>query len=363
MSRRSADPKPGPAAKSAAAAHGTRARLEEVARLAGVSPATVSRVLNRPELVAADTLVRVRAAVDALQFVPHPGARALSPGRSYVVGALIPHIGYSVFAELMDAFQRECTLAGYSLVMGVYHFDIDDELRQAQHLVNSGVDALMLVGLRHHPQLYELLDSRGVHYVCTDVYDPRSAHPCVGYDNRAIGRRIADYLVGLGHQRIAVVTGDTRKNDRMALRLAGLRQGLKRHGLELAPGALYEGQYTLADGRAGLARVVDAAAPTAVVCGNDVIAVGALLQARDRGLRVPEELSIIGFDNLEWAREYSPSLTTVDVPCTEMGVQAARALLARVEGREAPQAVEVALRIVERHTTAAPGVAPRARPR
>ncbi len=336
-----------------AAASPDRSRLDQVARLAAVSPATVSRALNRPELVAAATLSRVRAAVDKLQFVRHAGARALSSGRSHVIGALIPHIGYSVFAELMDAVQQQCTQAGYNLVIGIYHFDAEDELRQARQLVNSGVDALMLVGFRHHPELFELLAARGVHYVCTDVFDPKSPHPSVGYDNRGIGRRVAAYLLGLGHREFAVVTGDTRRNDRMATRLAGFKAELRRNGLALAEGALFEGDYTLADGRAGFAQVIGTN-PTAVVCGNDVIAVGALLEARDRGIAVPRQLSMIGFDNLEWASEYSPALTTVNVPCTTMGVQAAQALLARIEGGVSPPAVEITLDIIVRATTAAP---------
>jgi LacI family transcriptional regulator len=342
------------------AANADRSRLDQVAALAGVSPATVSRALNRPELLSVATLSRVRAAVDRLQFVPHSGARALSSGRSRVIGALIPHIGYSVFAELMDAVQQQCTQAGYNLVIGIHHFDAEDELRQARQLVNSGVDALMLVGFRHHPDLFELLAARGVHYVCTDVFDPKSPHPSVGYDNRGIGRRIAAHLLGLGHREFAVVTGDTRRNDRMALRLAGFKAELRRHGVGLAEDALFEGDYTLADGRAGFAQVI-ATNPTAVVCGNDVIAVGALLEARDRGIAVPRQLSMIGFDNLEWASEYSPALTTVNVPCTSMGVHAAQALLARIAGLPVPHAVEIELDIVVRASTAAPREAGRRR--
>ncbi len=332
---------------------GERSSLDQVARLAAVSPATASRALNRPELVAAATLRRVRAAVEALEFVPHAGARSLSSGRSHVIGALIPHIGYSVFAELMDAVHHECAAAGYNLLMGIYHFDADDELRQARQLVDFGVDALMLVGFRHHPELFELLAARRIHYVCTDVFDPKSPHPSVGYDNRSIGMRIGEHLLGLGHRDFAVVTGDTRRNDRMAIRLAGFRTALRRQGVALADGALFEGGYTLADGRAGFAKVL-AMRPTAVVCGNDVIAVGGLLEARDRGIDVPRQMSMIGFDNLEWASEYSPALTTVDVPCTSMGAHAAQALLARIEGRPAPHAIEIALEIVVRATTAAP---------
>lgn len=334
----------------------SRARLDQVAALAGVSPATVSRVLNRPTLVASATQARVRAAVETLQFVPHPGARALARGRSYVIGALIPHIGYSIFAELMEALQTECHAAGYSVVMSVYYFDPAEELRQARHLVNSGVDAIMLVGFRHAPALFELLQAHKVHYVCTDMFDPTAPHPSVGYDNRVIGRQIGEFLIDLGHRRFAVVTGDTRRNDRMALRLTGLRQALRARGLSLTDSALAQGDYSLRAGRQGFARVFDVVQPTAVVCGNDVIAVGALLEARDRGIRVPQDVSIVGFDNLEWATEYSPSLTTVNVPCAAMGRAAAHALLARVEGRAAAQAIETPLALIVRESTTAPAV-------
>ncbi len=333
--------------------------LIEVARRAGVSPATVSRVFNRPELVTDDTRARVRAAVDALQFVPNQSARSLSRGRSHVMAALIPHISYSIFADYIDAAQQVCTAAGYNLVMGTYHFDADEELRLARNFVATGVDAMILVGYRHDPALFELLHARGVHYVCTDVYDPKSRHPCVGYDNRGAGRRIAEHLLALGHERFAVVTGSTGKNDRMAIRLAGFNAALRKKGLKLAPGALFEGRYTLADGRRGFAQVHAAVQPTAVMCGNDVIAIGALLEARDRKLKVPQHLSIVGFDNLEWAAEFSPSLTTMNVPCTDMGGEAARTLLQRIDGHTQQHAIELPLTLIERETTAPPPRTPR----
>jgi LacI family transcriptional regulator len=329
----------------------SRSNLREVAHKAGVSPATVSRVLNRPDLVAESTRARVLAAAAELDFEPSPSARALSRGRSYVMGALIPHIGYSVFADYIDAVQIACHAAGYSLVMGAYHFDMDEELRQARRLVHSGVDALILVGFKHRPELFELLDANDVKYVCTDVFDPKSPHPCIGYDNRGAGRRIAAHFIAAGHKRFAMVTGDTRRNDRMALRLEGFRAELRKHGFPLPADAVFQGDYTIAEGSRGFSAVYAASQPTAVMCGNDVLAVGALLEARKHGLSIPDDVEITGFDNLEWAAAFTPPLTTMHVPCTEMGRGAAELLLARMEGRDAPHAVALPLALVERETT------------
>jgi LacI family transcriptional regulator len=324
----------------------------EVARRAGVSPATVSRVANQPHLVADATKARVHVVMQALHYVPNVSARALSRGRTHLVGALIPHLGYSVFADYMDAVQRTCADAGYSLVIGVHHFDPRDELRQAQNLTQVGVDGLLLVGFRHAPALFELLAQRNLSYLCTSVFDPNSAHPNVGYDNYQAGVQIAEHLLVLGHTRFAVVTGYTRKNDRMAARLSGFRATLNARGIALPREAVFEGDYSIGEGRRGFDSVYERAAPTALMCGNDVIALGALMAAQARGLEVPRELSLVGFDDIEWTEHFSPALTTMRVPSAAMGREAARSLLARVEGRAAPHAVQIPLQLIERGTTA-----------
>jgi LacI family transcriptional regulator len=353
----------------------TPASVYDVARRARVSAATVSRVINHPALVAERTRTRVHQAMAALEYRPNASAQALSRGRTRVLGALVPHLAHSVFAEVIDAMQKECASVGYSLVVGAHHFDAADELRQAEHLVHAGIDGLMLVGFKHAAALFELLHKRGVAYLCSDVLDAASPHPHVGYDNEAAGARVAEFLIGLGHRRLAVITGHTRKNDRMAARLAGFRAVLRKHGLALERDALFQGDYTLADGRRGLAAVLPGR-PSALMCGNDVIALGVLLEAQARKLHVPRQLSVVGFDNLEWAEQFSPALTTMRVPLTELGRQAARGLLARVQGRvqgraqarapartqgraparvpsqEAPHSIDVGLELIERGTTA-----------
>jgi LacI family transcriptional regulator len=329
----------------------------EVARQAGVSPATVSRVINRPELVAVPTRLKVQAVMQALGFVPNASAQALRRGRSQLIGALIPHISYSVFADFTDAVQKVFTAVGYNVMLGVHHFNPKDELRQARSLVQAGVEGLLIVGYEHDPELFETLAQKKVTYICTDVHQSNATHPSVGYDNYSAGQKIAAHLLALGHRRFAVITGNTQKNDRMAARLAGFRAQLNQAGQSINDSMVIEGDYTLADGRRGLMQLLanksneNTDPISAIMCGNDVIALGVLLEARARGIDVPAQLSVVGFDNLEWAKEFSPALTTMSVPLSEMGTLAARALLSRIQGGSCDHALELPLELVVRETT------------
>jgi LacI family transcriptional regulator len=328
------------------------AKLRQVAAHAGVSVATASRALNHPALLAPKTLERVRLAIEALDFVRNPSALALSHGRSRLIGALIPTIDYSIFANYMQAMQDACTNADYTLVLSVYRFDAQEELRQAQRLVSAGVEGLLLVGFNHDARLFDAIGSRKVAYVCTSVYDARSVHPNVGYDNFGAGKRIAEHLLSLGHKKIGVITGATHSNDRMAQRLAGIRFALLKKKLSLPEKALYEGEYTMVAGREGFQRVFQAYQPSALICGNDVIGLGALQQALTQGLSVPRDLSIFGFDGLDWTAQFSPALTTMQVPMERMGQLAARSLIARIEGRSTAHAVKIPILMALRETTA-----------
>jgi LacI family transcriptional regulator len=337
------------------------AKLRQVASTAGVSAATVSRALNHPQLLSPATLAHVRATMAALDFSPDPRARALSSGRSRLIGALIPTIGHSIFEHYMQAVQDECSDADYTLVLGVYRFDPKQELRQVQRLVDAGIEGFLLVGFNHEARLFETMASRQLAYVCTSVYDPKSVHPNVGYDNFNAGQRLVEHLVDLGHRQFGLITGNTQKNDRMAQRLAGIRAALAAQGLALPSKAIFEGDYTLVDGRAGFRHVLKDHQPTALICGNDVIALGVLQQARDDGMDVPGDVSVVGFDGLAWAGQFSPALTTMQVPMAQMGRVAAQAIIARVEGKPSVHAQEIAVQLIKRETTAAPPV-PKSKP-
>jgi LacI family transcriptional regulator len=180
---------------------------------------------------------------------------------------------------------------------------------------------------------------------------------CVGFDNaRAIGQAVR-YLVDLGHRRVAMLAGVAHNNDRAAARIAGVRLALKRAGLNLPKQHLVEQPYGLAEAREGLRRLMATQpAPTAIVCGNDVLAFGALLEAQKLGIAVPGQLSIIGFDDLEMARHIRPALTTLHVPTQLLWRTVAERVIAALEQAPLQQATEVEVELVVREST---GPAPR----
>lgn len=326
--------------------------LSDVALRAGVSTASVSRVLNSPEQVSPRTRARVEAAIAELGYIPHGVARALASRRTRTLGAIVPTLDNAIFAACIAALQRRLKRAGYTLLIASSDYDPAEELREAQALLGRGVEGLMLVGGRHDPRLYALLNDKTVPYVNGWVYDVQSAHPCIGFDNRQAAGRIARHLLALGHRRIAMVAGLTRHNDRAAARVAGVREALAEHGVELPPERLIEQAYGIAEGRAALRQLLRLdPPPTAVIGGNDVLAFGILLEALAIDLPVPQALSITGFDDLPLASHLQPPLTTLHVPSAEIGSLAGDYLLARL-GSEAPLAQrEVEVGLVVRSTT------------
>jgi LacI family transcriptional regulator len=328
------------------------ATVRDVARVAGVSTATVSRALRFPEVVRPATRARIERAVARLNYVSHGVARALSTRRTNSVGAVIPTLDNAIYAVSTHSLQKALEQAGYTLLLACHEFDLEAEARMARAFVEKGVDALVLVGTAHHPATRTLLGSLSIPYVLTWSLDRSEAHPSVGFDNRAAGRTVAEHLIGLGHRRIAMISGVTDGNDRARDRVAGVRAALKRADLTLE--CLVQAAYTLQAGREALARVIAAARPTAVVCGNDILGIGAIQEAHARGIAVPGALSITGFDDMEIATVVSPALTTVRFPIAETGLQAAKYLVARLRGEAPPACLELPLELAARASTAPP---------
>jgi LacI family transcriptional regulator len=328
----------------------SRVRLTDVARLAGCAPATVSRVLNNPGKVSNDKRMRVERAMQELGYVRNYAARALRSQRSNMVGVLIPTLDYALYARMVGAANATFSEAGISTLIATYDYDLDNEFREAKLLLERGAEGLVLVGDTHRSGLNEMLDQFGVPYVCTYVSDPNSMHPSVGFDNAAAAAKLARHLVQLGHRNICFMSGITKDNDRTTGRLEGIRSELLRHSIDLGEAMITESPYSISEGRKACALLVsrNEPKPTAIICGNDVLALGALVECRMRGLKVPEEISIVGFDNLELSMHSNPPLTTIDVPAEEMGTAAASYILRTLNGepvsKQNPVEVELILR-------------------
>jgi LacI family transcriptional regulator len=331
------------------------AKLADVARLARVSTATVSRALTQPDKVKATTATRIRQAVQALGYVAHGAARALASRRTYTIGAVIPTLDNAIFANTAHALQRTLDAAGYTLLLASHEFDAEVEARLTRALIGRGVDGLVLLGTTHHPSVLQMIDLHQVPCVLTWALEVAGRHPCIGFDNRAAAVRIARHLLDLGHREFALISGMTSGNERAAERLEGVRQALAAHGVALAPGRVVEKPYTLTAGREGLREVMrEMPRPTAVICGNDVLAIGALAECNAQGLAVPRDVSVTGFDDLEMAAVVTPSLTTVHFPTAELGTLAGRHLLARLAGAPVEQCTELPVVLVVRASTAPP---------
>lgn len=328
----------------------SRVRVTDVARLAGCAPATVSRALNNPAKVSPEKRLRIESAMQELGYVRNHAARALRSQRSNMVGVLIPTLDYALYARMVGAANAKFSEAGISTLIAAYGYDLDTEVREACLLLERGAEALVLVGDNHRQKLHDMLDQFGVPCVCTYVFNPSSPRPTVGFDNAAAAAKLAQHLVHLGHRRIGVISGLTEDNDRTTERLRGIRSELSRHGIDLPRSLVTESPYAISEGRRACALLLSRSAPrpTAIICGNDVLAQGALVECQAHGLQVPGDISIVGFDNLEFSMHSNPPLTTIDVPAEEMGIAAADYIFGVLEGetmsRHNPVNVELILR-------------------
>lgn len=330
-------------------------RLEDVAELAGVSTATVSRALNHPDSVTPQLRQNVQDAVDALGYIPHGPARALASRRSNTVGAVIPTIDNAIFARCIQAFQECLFESGFTLLLASSDYDYDRERREVQALVERGIDGLLLIGESHDPQIYQLLSGKRVPYINTWTYREKGVHPCVGFDNEQAAHQLATYLLDIGHTNLAMIAGITRGNDRAADRVAGVKRALHERRMEFLPGHYSEWPYEISEGRkAANSLLTSPPRPTAIICGNDILALGALFECQAQGLRVPEDISITGFDGLDLAGQVDPPLTTVHIPSLEMGRRAAEYLIARLDDRPVVDKTRLESNLIVRNTTAPP---------
>jgi LacI family transcriptional regulator len=313
----------------------SRPAAKDVALLAGVSTATVSRTLNSPEQVDPDTLRRVREAMKKLRYVPHGVARSLRSQRSKMVGAIVPSFDYALYARTTSALQQRLGADGYSVVLAEHHYDLDTELQVTRQLIQHSVDAFVFVGVDHDPRLFSLLEDYGRPYVLTWGVDPARRHPSVGFDNRAAMYAMARHLIGLGHRRFGLISAHLEGNDRGRERGAGFRAALAEAGIALDESHVQYARITLASAQEAMTRMLALPErPTAVLGTNDVLAVGAMMACREAGVAIPQEISITGIDNTDLGATQTPGLSSVRTPIMEIGRAAAEQLIARLEGRE-----------------------------
>ena len=327
--------------------------VRDVARAAEVSVATVSRVLNGNRAVAAGLRERVLATASQLSYTPHAAARALASQRSRTIGAVIPTLENVNFALGIEALQRRLAEAGYTLLLASSNYDPAEELRQVKALAAHGVAGVMLVGGNHVPEIYELLQAKNIPFVTTWVVD--AARPSIGFDNHEIGRALATYLLDLGHTQFGVIAQVGARSDRAAERVAGIHEALAGRGLPPPRVRVTERPYKIVEGELALRTLMqERPRPTAVICGTDSLAFGALSEAVRMGLAVPRDLSIAGINDAEFSAHLNPPLTTMRLPADEIGTRAAEYLLGCVEAQPVVPLTQLQFSLIVRGSTAPP---------
>jgi LacI family transcriptional regulator, galactose operon repressor len=338
---------PRPAATQAAG-------LKDVAKRAGVSTATVSRVINGTAVVSEDMRRRVEQACATLGYIPNGAARALSTRRTRTIGAVVPTIENDGFARTVFALQRSLQQAGRTLLLANSDYDPAIELEAVMRLLSQGIDGLVLIGGEHDKLLRKHLERK--HVPVIEAWTLGYPAVSVGFDNARAASVLADHLLDLGHRRIAVVAGRLEHNDRAAARVLGMRESLRRRGLQLQSEWTTAQPYRVGEGRRAARQLlaVERDRPTAILCGNDQLAFGVLAEARAMGIVVPRDLSVTGFGDSDYAEFLDPPLTTMRVPAEEIGRRAAAYLLSRINGEPAEQSGTIEVELVIRATTAAP---------
>lgn len=322
---------------------GSGTTMSDVARHAGVSSQTVSRVIGKPGLVAEETRRRVEEAIRRLDYIPNGAARNLASNSGSVVAVIIPTLSSSAFAAQVNGVVERLVERGISVVVGNTEYSLAREEEIIRGLLERRPIGFVLTGVEHSQRALALLKQSHVPVVETWDTDKRALDMAVGFSNLGAGYDVGRMLVVRGSRRVAFVGGVPAQDPRAQSRFLGLCRALEEAGLPAPFRVELDLPMTSADGIVGLDRILERAPMTdAVFFSADTLALSAVLECNRRGIRVPEQLAICGFGDYDLAALVTPSLTTVRTLPEMMGRQAAEMLLAQIDGN-APQSRSITL--------------------
>ncbi|MGF6822192.1 LacI family transcriptional regulator [Microbacterium sp. ZKA21] len=319
-----------------------RVGIRDVAELAGVSISTVSNALNRPGRVSDELVERVRAASDRLGYVPLQAAQQLRVGRSGLLGMTVINIANPFFADMVAGAEDAATAAGLRILVGNASDDIAKELDHLELFERVQVEGALVSPFGPVDAWQERLRKRGVPVVLVDAVDDAGVMPSVSLDDVAGGRLAAEHLIRTGRKRLAFV-GAREEVRQVRERLEGARAAVAAHpGVALEP--IWTSTATTQRGLAFGDELADRRPedrPDGIVTSNDHLAMGLLHGLIARGIRVPEDIAVVGYDDIEFAAIAEVPLTSVRQPAREMGRAAAEILIARINGTETPDLTNV----------------------
>lgn len=327
-----------------------RLTLKDVARLAGVSTMTVSRVINQPGSVSADVQTAVKEAIDRIGYVPNLLAGGLASSRTRLVAAIVPTLAHAMFSAMAQVVTDRLAAENYQVLLGLSGYpetEREEELIRA--ILSRCPEALYLTGTFHSAATRRLLKAARIPVVETWDLSRRPLDIAIGFSHQAVGEKVAEHLLGRGHRRFAALTAG---DERALLRRDGFSDAVVAAGAEPPECIVTPSATTLAMGREALSRLVEAGFRGAISCSSDAIALGVLIEARERGLKIPDEIAVIGFGDFDYAAHTSPPLSSVFVDRERIGNLVADALLARMNDRKvAPKVMDVGFEIIGRAST------------
>ncbi len=327
--------------------------INQVAKMAGVSTATVSRALNKPESVSDTLKKKIESVITKIGYVPNAGARALMLKRTSTIGVIIPTLDNAIFAQGLEEFQYQLSQLGYQTLVASTNYDPKIESQQIRNLLLQGVEGIAMFGSSQKLELIRLLQTRKLPYIHIGTLKTPLKGYAAGFDNKKAIQLGVKYLLEAGHRHFGMIAGITNNNDRARDRVNGVIELLKKHQISLKKESIIEVPYQIQDARIALNKLLQINSKiSAIICGQDILAIGALLEAQQKGIEVPKKLSIIGFDNLEITRHLKPSLSTIHIDSKGMWSKAAHHLISQISGlKELPKKIYTDIRLVVREST------------
>ncbi len=307
--------------------------IRDVAKLAQVSTATVSRVINSPDRVSAKTRDRVNQAMNACRYEYNALARGFVTKKSRTIGIIVPAITNPIFAESTRGVQDLANDSDYQVLLGNSYYEYDKEEKLIKIFRERQVEGLVITTTDLKGKILKKLREDSFPFVLLYSTVRKGPVSSVGVDNFLGGYRATEHLIRLNHRRIAILAGDFHSSDRSFHRWHGYKRCLRAHHIPYRSDLIIQTQYKLTSGREGAKSLLcSKSPPTAIFCSNDFLAIGAIEGAREMGLKVPEDLSIVGFDDIEIASFMTPSLSTIRQPAYKMGELGAEILLNQISG-------------------------------
>ncbi len=334
-----------------------QAGILQVAAKAGVSPATVSRYFNHPEIVRYETRNRIQAAAVELGYVRNRVAGGLNRGRSGTIGLIVPTVDNTIFSELIEEFASSLDRFEHALIVASHGYDLVREASQVQMLLEHQIDGLVMVGGRHAAETFHLIEANDLPALTVWNWQKDPPIPCIGVDNKEVGRIAARHLLELGHRDVACLFPTSVDNDRVDDRRRSALATFARAGAPVPPARQIACPYDIDEAKQIAGRLLaQADRPTAILGGNDIIGQAAIFAACATGLDVPGDVSVIGIGNFRGSAALEPSLTTVGIPAKEIAVRSARIIVDMVGEKMLVSASSERLgaELVWRSSTAAP---------